>query len=89
MATSRVRKGGIISRYLMMKRLGLEKDLSEATYQAIQQLQLKDIVAFEAANMARKPFRYIILGDEKELDIPALEKIGPIKRLTLEEVFGY
>jgi hypothetical protein len=39
--------------------------------------------------MARKPFRYIILGDEKELDIPALEKIGPIKRLTLEEVFGY
>ena len=69
MATSRVRKGGIISRYLMMKRLGLEKDLSEATYQAIQQLQLKDIVAFEAANMARKPFRYIILGDEKELNL--------------------
>ena len=89
MATSRVRKGGIISRYIMTKRLGLEKDLSKATYQAIQQLQLKDIVAFEEANMARKPFRYIILGDEKELDMPALEKIGPIRRLTLEEVFGY
>ena len=89
MATTRVRKGGIISRYIMTKRLGLEKDLSEATYQAIQQLQLKDIVAFEEANMARKPFRYIILGDEKELDMPALEKIGPVKRLTLEEVFGY
>jgi predicted Zn-dependent peptidase len=89
MATSRVRKGGIINRYIMTKRLGLEKDLSEATYQAIQKLTLKDIVAFEEANMARKPFRYIILGDEKELDMPALEKIGPIKRLTLEEVFGY
>ena len=89
MATTRVRKGGIISRYIMTKRLGLEKDLSEATYRAIQQLQLKDIVAFEKANMACKPFRYIILGDEKELDMPALEKIGPVKRLTLEEVFGY
>ena len=89
MATSRVRKGGIISRYLMTKRLGLENDLAEATYQAIQKLQLKDIVAFEQANMSHKPFRYIILGDEKELDMPALEKIGPIKRLTLEEVFGY
>ena len=89
MATSRVRKGGIISRYLMTKRLGLEKDLAEATYQAIQQLQLKDIVAFEQANMANKPFRYIILGDEKELDMEALGKIGPIKRLTLEEIFGY
>ena len=89
MATSRVRKTGIISRYLMTKRLGLEKDLAEATYQAIQQLQLKDIVAFEQANMANKPFRYIILGDEKELDMEALSKIGPIKRLTLEEIFGY
>ena len=89
MSTSRVRKGGIISRYIMTKRLGLEKDLAEATYQAIQKLQLKDIVAFEQANMSHKPFRYIILGDEKELDMPALEKIGPIKRLTLEEVFGY
>ena len=89
MATSRVRKDGIISRYIMMKRLGLEKDLDEATYQAIQQLQLKDIVAFEQANMSHKPFRYIILGDEKELDMESLGKIGPIRRLTLEEVFGY
>ena len=89
MATSRVRKDGIISRYIMMKRLGLEKDLDEATYQAILQLQLKDIVAFEQANMSHKPFRYIILGDEKELDMESLGKIGPIRRLTLEEVFGY
>ena len=36
-----------------------------------------------------KPYRYIILGDEKELDMPSLEKIGPIRRLTLEEIFGY
>jgi hypothetical protein len=39
--------------------------------------------------MANKPYRYIILGDEKELDMKSLEKIGPIKRLTTEEVFGY
>jgi hypothetical protein len=29
------------------------------------------------------------LGDEKELDLPSLEKIAPIRRLTLEDVFGY
>ena len=27
--------------------------------------------------------------DEKELDMKTLEKIGPVKRLTTEEVFGY
>ena len=31
----------------------------------------------------------MILGDEKQLDMKALEKIGPIKRLTTEEIFGY
>ena len=39
--------------------------------------------------MAGKPYRYLILGDEKELDMKALEKLGPIRRLTLEEIFGY
>ena len=34
-------------------------------------------------------YRYLILGDEKELDIESLEKIAPIRRLTLEEIFGY
>jgi hypothetical protein len=39
--------------------------------------------------VANKPLRYLILGDEKELDMEALEKIGPIRRLTIEEIFGY
>ena len=52
-------------------------------------MKLQDIVDFEKQRMANKAYRYIILGDEKELDMQALEKIGPIKRLTQEEVFGY
>ena len=39
--------------------------------------------------MANKQYRYIILGDEKELDMKALEQLGPIRRLTTEEIFGY
>ena len=39
--------------------------------------------------MGHKTFKYLILGDEKELDMKALEKIAPIKRVTTEEIFGY
>ena len=39
--------------------------------------------------MANKPYRYLILGDEKNLDIKALEKIGPIRKLSTEDIFGY
>jgi hypothetical protein len=50
---------------------------------------LKDVINFEQQNMARKPYRYLILGDEKSLDMKALEKIGPIKRLSTDDIFGY
>jgi hypothetical protein len=52
-------------------------------------VQLKDIVDFEKQNMANKAYRYIILGDEKELDMKYLEKLGPVRRLSLVDIFGY
>ena len=50
---------------------------------------MQDVVNFEQKNIAGKPLHYIILGDEKELDMKALEKVGPVKKLTLEQIFGY
>ena len=89
LASLRTTKMGIINRWHSMKNLGLDFDLNQKVYGDLQQVTLQDMVNFEKANMANKPLRYIILGDEKELDMKALEKIGPVKRLTTEEVFGY
>ena len=89
LASLRTTKMGIISRWHAMKNLGLDFDLNKKIYEDLKTVQLKDMVDFEKANMAKKPLRYLILGDEKELDMKALEKIGPIRRLTTEEVFGY
>jgi hypothetical protein len=72
-----------------MQQLGLDYDLNQKIYADLPKVTLQDIVNFEKANMANKPLRYIILGDEKQLDMEALEKIGPVKRLTTEEVFGF
>ena len=89
LASLRVTKTGIISRWHTMKDLGLDYDLNKKIYEALPALQLKDIVDFEKQNMANKGYRYIILGDEQNLDMEALEKIGTVRRLTTEEVFGY
>ena len=88
-ASQRTTKFSVLNAYINAKRLGLDFDLNEKVYNLLPSLNLKDIVDFEKQNMANKPYRYIILGDEKELDIKALEQIAPIRRLTLEEVFGY
>ncbi len=89
LASRRVVRTGVLNSYLSAQRLGLDYDINSVVFNALPGLTLDDIVKFEQQNMAGKPYRYLILGDEKELDIEALEKIGPIHRLTLEEIFGY
>ena len=89
LASQRVTKFSVISDYLMAKRRGIDYDINEKIYNALPALTLQDIVDFEKQVMANKQYRYIILGDEKELDMKALEQLGPIRRLTTEEIFGY
>ena len=89
LASLRTTKSSIIYKWYDMKELGLDFDLNQKIYEDLKKVTLQDMVNFEKANMARKPLRYLILGNEKELDMEALGKIGPIRRLTTEEVFGY
>ena len=88
-ASQRTTKFSILNAYINAQRLGLDYDIYKKIYDLLPSLRLQDIVDFEQQNMGHKPYRYIILGDEKELDMDAIGKIAPVKRLTLEEIFGY
>ena len=87
--SDRVTRYGVITRYLRMKQLGLSNDYMQQVYETLPKITLKDVVNFARQNIANKTYRYIVLGDEKELDMKELEKIAPVKRLTTEEIFGY
>ncbi len=89
MASQRTTKFGIINAYLQAKRKGYDFDIDKKVYEDLQGLTLKDIADFERKQMAKKTGRYFILGDERELDIKSLEQVAPIKRVSLEEIFGY
>ena len=87
--SSRITKFGVLNAYMSYKNLGIDYDLNKTIYEALPSLTLQDIVKFEQENMAKKPYRMMILGNEKDLDMKALEKIAPVKKLSQEEVFGY
>jgi len=89
LASLRVTKFNVISAYIRAQRLGIDYDLNQRIYQQLPAVTLHDISTFEQQHMARKPYRYMLLGNEADLDMPSLEKLAPIRRLTLEEVFGY
>ena len=89
LASARTTKFSILSAYMAAQKMGLDYSLSEKIYKDLPSVTLDDIINFEKTNMANKTFKYLILGDEKELDMKTLEKIAPIKRVTTEEIFGY
>ena len=89
LASQRTTKFNVILDYIAARRMGYDYDVNKKIYDDLQGLTLQDIANFEQQHMAGKTGRYLILGDEKELDIAALEKIAPIHRLSLEEIFGY
>ncbi len=89
LASRRTVRGAVLNSYIAAKRLGLDYDINSVVFNQLPNLKLSDIVKFEQNSMANKPYRYLILGNEKELDTKSLEKIAPIRHLTLEEIFGY
>ena len=89
LASQRYTKFSLINSWLQARWLGIDYDLNERIYKALPDLGLQDVVEFEQTNIAGKPYRYVILGNEHDLDVKALEQIAPIKRLTTEDIFGY
>ena len=85
----RITKAGVINAYFNAQLRGIDYDVTKLYYEQIPSLTLQDITNFEKQNIVGKPYRMVILGDEKNLDMKSLEKIAPIKRLSQEEIFGY
>ena len=78
-----------ITTFVRYRDLGWDHDYMEDIYREVQNLTLDDIVAFQKEHVANRTYRYLILGNEKELDMNYLQSRGAIKRLTLEDIFVY
>lgn len=88
-ATNRTIRRQVISSYKYALRHGIDYDIDQIIYEKVKNMTLKDVVEFQQKKIKNQKRRYMILGNEKDLDIKSLEKIAPIKRLSLEDIFGY
>lgn len=87
--SARVTKFNILTTCYQYRKMGFDHDINADTYRALPMLTLQDLMTFARDNIAHKPYRYIILGNEKTLDLDAIGKIAPIRHLTQQEIFGY
>lgn len=88
-ASERTTKFSILNAYMSARDRGLDYDIHKLIYDNVNNITLGDLEKFAKTHISGKTFKYIILGDEKNLDMERLHKIAPITRLTLQQIFGY
>jgi predicted Zn-dependent peptidase len=87
--SQRTTKMNVLWGYLEYEKFGLKEDLSKTIYEGIKSLTLDDVVEFQQEFIKGRPYTYCILGDRNDLDMAYLRKLGKIKFLSQEEIFGY
>ena len=89
-ATNRTTKAAILTSYITNQRFGFSYDRRKDIYEALDGFTLQDVVDFNHQYIKGQPKIYMVLGRENEIDLKQIEeKFGPVKKLTLEEIFGY
>ena len=87
--TERIMQDAIIFRYLAAKQLGLKDDIRKDLYTNVDRITMNDLQKFHATNISGKPYTYALVASEKNMKMDDLKKIGEVKKITLEELFGY
>ncbi len=87
--TARTTKFGIISTFLQCEKMGWKEPLRKQNFAAYQKLTMADLLNFQKQYIKGQKKTYLILGKESEIDFNRLAKFGKVKKLTLDEIFGY
>ena len=87
--TERITQDNIIFNYLAAKELGLNEDPRKNIYSTVDNIKMQDLKTFHDTNFSGKPYTYAIVASEKRVPMKDLEKLGEVKKISLEELFGY
>ena len=87
--TQRIIGESVLFHYLSDRELGLEEPLDKQVFEQVGNLTMEDLRAIHEQWIKGRTYSYAILGDPADLDLRFLRTLGPVKQLTLEEIFGY
>jgi predicted Zn-dependent peptidase len=87
--TERITQDGIIFNYLTAKQKGLNEDIRKKTYAAVDKIGYNELKQFHSENIANKSYTYCVVASDKKLSEEQMRKYGELKRLSLEDIFGY
>ena len=87
--TQRTVRDQVLWNYISDRELGLTEPLDKQIFEKVQDMTLEDVKAIQEKWVKDRSYTYGILGDIKDLDTGYLKTLGPVKTVSLEEIFGY
>jgi hypothetical protein len=88
-STTRITKSNILFTYLKAQKLGIDYDIRAKVFESLNTFTFDDINKFHDINYSAKPYTYTVLGDKTKVSEADLSKLGKVKYLSLENIFGY
>jgi predicted Zn-dependent peptidase len=86
---ARINKSQILFDYENALKFSLNSDIRKDIFEKVPGYQYADILNFHNQYIKGKPQTMLVVGKKDGLDIKLLEKLGPVKTLTLQDIFGY
>lgn len=65
------------------------QDLDKLLYERLQKATLDELVQFQKEHVKGRNYTFMVLGDQKQIDLDYLSKFGALRTLDMKEVFGY
>ena len=87
--TQRTTGSDVLWAYRRCRRMGLDEPLDREVFKALPDITLADVKAAQEQWVKGRSYTYAILGDIKNLDVDYLKTLGPVKIVSLEDIFGY
>jgi predicted Zn-dependent peptidase len=87
--TQRFTEDGIVFAYLEARQKGLDYDQRKSEYEVLDKLTMNDIKQFHEQQVAGKAYTYCVVASDKKIKLDDLQKVGTVKVLSLDEIFGY
>jgi zinc protease len=89
MAAERITKSDIYWNWRSNLERGYTTDLRTNVFEFMQKATTADLINYQKKYIKGRHFSWMILGDRTKIDFKYLKKIGKVKELSLEEIFGY
>ncbi len=87
--TERIVQEGIIFNYLRAREKGLNEDIRKQIYENVDKVGFDQLKDFHSRYVANQPYTYVVVASEAKVPVEKMQKYGEVKKLNLEEVFGY